>query len=195
MLVLGKPPLYKQDQIQLERSANCQWETGKGSLILILGHHHFMKWLISQKSLCFHIVMASLIGKPGFIKLGQLLLPLGTIWKGCQLIIHKVALSYSWLPPKTPADRNGDKVNALFVLRCCANNAFSKLETRVGRKFLTDKMGVFRQLLRRPALPFLIVVSCLLVASPLWRTNQVLDKLFNLSLSRIIRLASWSWNH
>ena len=142
--------------------------------------------------------MASLIGKPGFIKLGQLLLPLGTIWKGCQLIIHKVALSYSWLPPKTPADRNGDKVNALFVstvLRCCANNAFSKLETRVGRKFLTDKMGVFRQLLRRPALPFLIVVSCLLVASPLWRTNQVLDKLFNLSLSRMIRLASWSWNH
>ena len=24
----------KQDQIELERSANCQWETGKGSLIL-----------------------------------------------------------------------------------------------------------------------------------------------------------------
>ena len=34
-------------------------------------------------------------------------------------------------------------------------------------------MGVYRQLMRRPALPFLLIVSCLLITSPLWLTKQV----------------------
>ena len=34
-------------------------------------------------------------------------------------------------------------------------------------------MGVYRQLVRRPALPFLFLVSCALISSPLWRTKQV----------------------
>ena len=34
-------------------------------------------------------------------------------------------------------------------------------------------MGLYRQLVRRPALPFLFLVSCALISSPLWRTKQV----------------------
>ena len=34
-------------------------------------------------------------------------------------------------------------------------------------------MGAYRQLMRRPALPFLFLVSCALISSPLWRTKQV----------------------
>jgi len=42
-------------------------------------------------------------------------------------------------------------------------------------------MGTYRQLIRRPALPFLLLVSCLLISSPFWLTKQVnCSTLFNL---------------
>ena len=41
------------------------------------------------------------------------------------------------------------------------------------KRHLRVEMGVYRQLIRRPALPFLLCVSCLLITSPLWLTKQV----------------------
>ena len=132
--------------------------------------------------------------------------PPGASWKGCQLIIHKwwLCSADSSRPKQWKAHpdiknhvskmcndwqiksqnsehecKNLDPIKDFSLLQYCVLTA--KDIFCLGLK---TEMGVYRQLIRRPALPFLLIVSCLLISTPFWLTKQVDCQ--NISISRTI---------